>query len=86
MPSLSSKVTLLLSCGVTGGIVYFVHHRQVEDRAILHRGIVRDLERQQTKKTENIKRLQEQQELTRAYREKVPIFYAWFLIRILHGK
>jgi len=51
----------------TIGVIYTVHNNQIEDRARLHEGIVRDLERQQ-KRTENLARLQQQQELTKAFK------------------
>ena len=69
MPSLGSKLFLIGSIIVTGGTIYFVHFSQSEDRNRLHQGIVRDLERQQKKK-ENLQRLQDQQELEKAYRNR----------------
>ena len=42
---------------------------QVEDRAKLHDGIVRDLERQAKKKVVNQQQLVQQQELTKLYRK-----------------
>lgn len=70
MASLGSKLFLVGSIVATGGIIYFVHLSQVEDRSRLHQGIVRDLERQQKKKIENLQRLNDQQELERAYRKR----------------
>ena len=70
MASLGSKLFLVASIAVTGGIVYFVHKSQVDDRTRLHQGIVKDLERQQMKKIENLKRLQDQQDLEKMYRQR----------------
>jgi len=70
MASLGSKLFLAASIAITGGIVYMVHKSQVDDRAKLHQGIVKDLERQQMKKIENLKRLQDQQDLEKIYRQK----------------
>ena len=68
--STASKATLLASIIGTVAIVSYVHVSQVQDREKLHRGIVRDQERQQAAKTENLYRLQQQQELTKIYRER----------------
>lgn len=68
MPSNASLATLAVSTGLTCAIIYHVHHSQMEDRAKLRRGIERDLERQHMRRTENIKRLQDQQELAKAYK------------------
>ena len=46
-----------------------LHVVQVEDRAKLHDGIVRDLERQAKKKVVNQQLLVQQQELTKLYRK-----------------
>jgi len=70
MASFGSKLFLLASFAASGGIVYFVHKSQRDDRAALHQGIVRDLDRQQQKKIQNLKRLQDQQELEAAYRRR----------------
>ena len=70
MASLGSKVFLLASVAFAGGVIYMVHSNQAEDRARLHQGIVKDLERQSMKKTANIKRLQDQAELEKRYRER----------------
>jgi len=69
MPSLASKVTLLVTTIGSLGIIWTVHSKQVEDRAQLHQGIIRDIERQEKKKVQNQHRLVEQQELTKLYRK-----------------
>jgi len=67
--STASKVTLALTTLGSLAIIYTVHKNQVEDRAKLHDGIVRDLERQAKKKTVNHQLLVQQQELTKLYRK-----------------
>jgi len=69
MPSTASKVTLLVTTVGSLGIIWAVHSRQVEDRAQLHQGIIRDIERQEKKKIENQYKLVQQQELTKLYRK-----------------
>jgi len=67
--STASKVTLALTTLGSLGVIYSVHKNQVEDRAKLHDGIVRDLERQAKKKVVNQQLLVQQQELTKLYRK-----------------
>lgn len=67
--STASKVTLLLTSVGALGIIWGVHSEQVEDRAKLHQGIIRDLERQEKKKIENHHNLVQQQELAKLYRK-----------------
>jgi len=67
--SRASKVTLALTTLGSIGVIYSVHKNQVEDRAKLHDGIVRDLERQAKKKVVNQQLLVQQQELTKLYRK-----------------
>jgi len=66
--STASKITLLATSVGTLAIIWTVHNRQVEDRAQLHQGIVRDIERQEKKKIENQHKLVQQQELTKLYK------------------
>lgn len=68
--SLASKITLAVTSAGAASVIYYVHYRQVEDRQQLHQGIVRDLERQQQKKIENLYRLEQQKELTKLYRKE----------------
>lgn len=70
MASLGSKIFLVGSCALTGGIIWMVHKSQVDDRAALRQGIVRDLERQEKKKVANLHKLQEQQEIEKSYRRR----------------
>jgi protein PET117 len=65
--STAAKITLALTTAATIAVIYTVHQDQVDDRARLHQGIVKDLERQQ-RKTENLVKLQQQQELTKNFR------------------
>jgi len=65
--SLASKITFCVTTAATVGIIYQVHYGQVEDREKLAQGITRDIERI-AKKTENFNRLQQQQELTKAFK------------------
>lgn len=67
--SAASKVTLLLTTVGSLGIIWTVHSRQVEDRAKLHEGIIRDVERQEKRKIENQHHLVQQQELAKLYRK-----------------
>jgi len=69
MPSTASKVTLLVTTVGSLGIIWAVHNKQVEDRAQLHQGIIKDIERQEKKKIENQYKLVQQQELTKLYRK-----------------
>ncbi|KAJ9301277.1 hypothetical protein DTO271G3_1412 [Paecilomyces variotii] len=47
--SRASKATLALTTAATAGIVYFVHWSQEADRAAMHAGVERDVERQRIK-------------------------------------
>jgi len=67
--STASKVTLLVTTAGSLGIIWAVHSRQVEDRAKLHQGIIRDIERQEKRKIENQHQLVQQQELAKLYRK-----------------
>jgi len=70
MASLGSKIFLAGSCALTGGTIWMVHKSQVDDRAALRQGIVRDLERQEKKKVANLHKLQEQQEIEKSLRRR----------------
>lgn len=83
--STASKVTLAVTTAVSLGVIWTVHSKQVgkpvqrsemywssvqvEDRAKLHAGIERDLERQAKKRVVNQQLLVQQQELTKLYRQ-----------------
>ncbi|GAB0091832.1 uncharacterized protein DMENIID0001_067170 [Sergentomyia squamirostris] len=66
-----AKTTLGLSCLATLGIIGYVHFKQQYDRAKLHEGVIRDIERQQRRKLENTYRLQEQIELTKQLKKEL---------------
>ena len=67
--STASKVPLAAARAVRLGIISAAHSKQVEDRAKLHAGIERDLERQAKKRVVNQQLLVKQQELTKLYRQ-----------------
>ncbi len=68
--SLTSKLTLLASAGFTATIVYYVHAKQITDRQSMREGVIKDFERQEMKKIQNLKALQDQIELTKALKRK----------------
>ncbi|XP_063851062.1 uncharacterized protein LOC135094679 isoform X2 [Scylla paramamosain] len=68
--SLASKVTLGAACCVTAAIVGYVHLKQSIDREKLHEGVIRDVERQQRRKAENVYLLQQQSDLTKQLRQE----------------
>ncbi|XP_023295524.2 protein PET117 homolog, mitochondrial [Lucilia cuprina] len=67
--SLASKITLAASFVISGGIIGYVHFKQTNDREKLHEGVVRDIERQQRRKTENTYVLQQQIDLTKQLKQ-----------------
>ncbi|KAF4528637.1 hypothetical protein B566_EDAN012785 [Ephemera danica] len=67
--SRAAKVTLGLAMAASLGTVGYVHWKQSEDRAKLHEGVLRDVERQQRRRAENIYILQQQLELTKQLRK-----------------
>ncbi|KAM7351370.1 protein PET117 homolog, mitochondrial [Cochliomyia hominivorax] len=67
--SLASKITLAASFVISGGIIGYVHLKQTNDREKLHEGVVRDIERQQRRKTENTYVLQQQIDLTKQLKQ-----------------
>ncbi|XP_067625936.1 protein PET117 homolog, mitochondrial [Eurosta solidaginis] len=62
--SVAAKISLVLSVGFAGGVIGYVHYKQSSDRARLHEGVVKDIERQQRRKIENTYLLQKQIDLT----------------------
>ncbi|PGH14573.1 hypothetical protein AJ80_05893 [Polytolypa hystricis UAMH7299] len=48
--SRASKLTLLGTSLMAGGIVYFVHWSQEAERAAMHAGVQRDMEQQRIKR------------------------------------
>ncbi|KAH0949741.1 hypothetical protein HN011_003348 [Eciton burchellii] len=71
--SIASKTTFVLCCVASVGIIYYVHYKQDYDRQQLHLGVIRDIERQQRRKAENIYILEQQAELTRELRKQESI-------------
>ena len=71
MASLASKVTLVVSSLLSGGIIYYVHYQQAEDRVQLRKGIELEGERREEQKRINLVRLQQQADLTKAYKTAV---------------
>ncbi|KAH9629023.1 hypothetical protein HF086_007508 [Spodoptera exigua] len=71
MSSRTSKLVLLLSCSVTLGIVSYVHIKQQADRERMHEGVVKDVERQQRRKIENLYILEKQNELTKKLKKEL---------------
>ncbi|XP_065338234.1 protein PET117 homolog, mitochondrial [Cloeon dipterum] len=67
--SATAKLTLALSIAVTGGTMFYVHYKQSYDRDKLHEGVLRDIERQQRRKVENLYTLQKQIDLTKELRK-----------------
>ncbi|PNF26523.1 hypothetical protein B7P43_G13966 [Cryptotermes secundus] len=67
--SLVSRIALGAAITMSVGIISYVHYKQHLDRDRLHDGVIRDVERQQRRKTENIYLLQQQLELTRQLRK-----------------
>ncbi|XP_064622908.1 protein PET117 homolog, mitochondrial-like [Lineus longissimus] len=63
--SLTSKLTLAGSVTFAVGIISYVHMKQKKDRERLREGVVKDMERQEMKKLQNLKALQDQIELTK---------------------
>ena len=86
MASLASKVTLLVSSLLSGGIIYYVHYQQAEDRVQLRKGIELEEERREEQKRINLVRLQQQADLTRAYKsaEKTSKSKYLYLLRSLY--
>jgi len=63
--SLASKVALGGSLVFTICTVSYVNWSQYNQRATLREGVIKDIQRQALKKTQNIKALQDQIELTK---------------------
>ena len=68
--SLTSKITLGSACLLSVGTISYVHYKQNSDREKLHEGVIRDIERQQKKKAENLYFLQKQIDLTKQLRKE----------------
>lgn len=68
--STTAKVSLGLSVVFTTSMIAYVHISQKLDKQRMKEGVLMDIERQQ-RKIQNLKMLQEQQELTKAYRRAI---------------
>ncbi|XP_015186843.1 PREDICTED: protein PET117 homolog, mitochondrial [Polistes dominula] len=66
-----AKLTFGTCCLLSAGIIGYVHYKQEDDRKRLHEGVLRDIERQQRRKIENIYNLQQQIDLTRELQKSV---------------
>ncbi|XP_012284595.1 protein PET117 homolog, mitochondrial [Orussus abietinus] len=69
MSAVSTIVVGTVTC-VTLITVYYVHYKQSYDRDQIHVGVIRDIERQERRKAENVRLLQEQAGLTDKLRHK----------------
>ncbi|PSN52360.1 hypothetical protein C0J52_06717 [Blattella germanica] len=63
--SYTSKIVLMSATATSIGIIGYVHYKQQMDREKLHEGVIKDVERQQRRKTENLYFLQQQIDLTK---------------------
>jgi len=63
--STASKITLTAACIFSAATVVYVHYKQMSDRDKLHEGVIKDVERQQRRKIENLFNLQKQGDLTK---------------------
>ncbi|KYN02513.1 PREDICTED: protein PET117 homolog, mitochondrial [Cyphomyrmex costatus] len=66
----ASKITFVLCCMTSVGIVGHVHYKQNYDRQQLHLGVIRDVERRERRKAENVYVLQQQAELAKELRKQ----------------
>ncbi|CAG9138525.1 unnamed protein product [Plutella xylostella] len=71
MSSSMSKLVLGLSCSITLGIVSYVHIKQKADRDKMHEGVIKDIERQQRRKIENLYMLERQNDLTKQLKKEM---------------
>ena len=63
--SATAKLFLAASIVATSATVFYVHYKQNYDREQLHEGVIRDIERQQRRKVENLYILQRQIDLAK---------------------
>ncbi|KYN31408.1 hypothetical protein ALC56_14289 [Trachymyrmex septentrionalis] len=66
----ASKVTFGLCCMTSIGIIGYVYYKQSYDRQQLHLGVIRDIERRERRKAENVYILQQQAELAKELRRQ----------------
>ena len=67
--SLTSKITFALSVASSGGIIGYVHLKQQFDRDRMKEGVLRDIEQQQMRKTQNLYMIEQQKTLASKYKE-----------------
>lgn len=67
--SLASKITFTLCTASSLGIIYYVHWKQQYDRDKMREGVIRDIEQQQMKKTQNLYFIEQQKTFTSKYKE-----------------
>ncbi|XP_019870380.1 protein PET117 homolog, mitochondrial [Aethina tumida] len=60
-----AKAVLGGACAFSLGIIGYVHYRQFYDRQQMHEGVLRDIERRQKRKAENLYNLQKQIDFTK---------------------
>lgn len=63
--STTSKVVLAGSVVASLGTIFYVHYKQEVERAELHEGVIKDVERQRMRQIENLHVLQRQKDLTK---------------------
>ncbi|XP_018568649.1 protein PET117 homolog, mitochondrial [Anoplophora glabripennis] len=68
--SLQSKVVLGAACMFSIGIIGYVHYKQHIDRELLHVGVLKDVERRQRRKAENLYILQKQIDFTKELKKE----------------
>lgn len=69
--STTAKLIFATCCTVSISIIAYVHLKQQYDRQQLHVGVLRDIERQQRRKIQNVYNLQQQELLTRELRKNM---------------
>lgn len=72
--SIASKASLGVACVLTGSIIGYVHIKQNIDRSKLHEGVIKDVERQQRRKAENLYNLQQQSDIARVLRKDKKLY------------
>ncbi|XP_012537192.1 protein PET117 homolog, mitochondrial [Monomorium pharaonis] len=71
--SSASKITFGICCMSSVGIISYVHYKQAYDRKQLHLGVIRDIERRERRKAENVYILQQQAELAKELRRRTTL-------------
>ncbi|CAH1118954.1 unnamed protein product [Phaedon cochleariae] len=65
-----AKVVLASACVFSLGIIGYVHYKQHLDRNQLHSGVLKDIERRQRRKAENLFVLQQQIDLAKELKKE----------------